>query len=134
MVCDIVRAVAACTGTDPSEIGVITPYRAQLARIKAALLPPPSSPQPLLIEVSTIDQYQGRDKACIVVSLVRCNSGGQVGDLLRDWKRINVALTRARAKLILIGCARTLRHALLWNTFLDLADRNGWILRVDDNP
>ncbi|CDF41218.1 unnamed protein product [Chondrus crispus] len=56
--------------------------------------------------VYTIDQYQGRDSDCVIVSFVRCS--GSVGPLLKDWRRVNVALTRAKQKLILVGCSKTL--------------------------
>jgi DNA replication ATP-dependent helicase Dna2 len=59
-------------------------------------------------EVSLPCQYQGRDKECIIVSLVRANDKGLVGDLLTDWRRINVAITRAKHKLVFFGSASTL--------------------------
>ncbi|KAI9187604.1 DNA replication endonuclease-helicase Dna2 [Blastocladiella emersonii ATCC 22665] len=152
---DMVRALVTALvvhGVRARDIGVITPYRAQLRRIAAALhhhhaparaaaqlsgtalaaaLVDASAAADLApVECLTIDQYQGRDKDVIVVSLVRCNAHGQVGDLLMDWKRINVALTRARAKLVLIGCATTLRNSLLWTTFLDVIEQNGWMISV----
>ncbi|ORZ36035.1 AAA domain-domain-containing protein [Catenaria anguillulae PL171] len=127
---EMVKQLAASmvlAGVQGEDIGVITPYRAQLARIRAALDAAAAGE----IECCTIDQYQGRDKTVIVVSLVRCNSQGQTGDLLRDWKRINVAMTRARCKLILIGCAETLRHSLLWATALNTIEGRGWKVTVD---
>lgn len=70
------------------------------------------------VVVSTIDQYQGKDNDCIFVSLVRTGHGvandaedGKtvgVGQLLRDWRRLNVAMTRAKTKLVFVGCARTM--------------------------
>ena len=61
------------------------------------------------LEVSTIDRYQGRDKPAIILSFVRSNSEGNVGRLLQDKRRLNVALTRAKAKLILVGSFSTLK-------------------------
>ena len=55
------------------------------------------------------DQVTGRDKECIIISFVRSNDEGNVGELLIDWRRINVALTRAKHKLIMIGSPSTLR-------------------------
>lgn len=52
------------------------------------------------IEISTVDKYQGRDKEMIILSLVRSNMEGHVGKLIKDWRRINVAFTRAKSKLI----------------------------------
>lgn len=61
------------------------------------------------LEVSTIDRYQGRDKPAIILSFVRSNPEGNVGRLLQDNRRLNVALTRAKAKLILVGSFSTLK-------------------------
>jgi len=60
------------------------------------------------LEVETIDRFQGRDKQCILLSFVRSNRNHLTGKLLDDWRRLNVALTRAKAKLILIGDKKTL--------------------------
>jgi DNA replication ATP-dependent helicase Dna2 len=85
-----------------------------------------SGPQ-LNVEINTVDKYQGRDKLCVIVSLVRSNAGGHVGDLLRDWRRVNVAVTRAKRKLILLGSRRTLNHNMLFQELLALLERNSWI-------
>ena len=55
-----------------------------------------------LVDVFTIDKYQGRDKDCILLSLVRSNKNHDIGELLSDDRRINVALTRSRSKLIFV--------------------------------
>ena len=60
------------------------------------------------LELSTIDRYQGRDKDVIILSTVRSNAGGKVGRLLLDMRRLNVALTRAKCKLIIVGSFSTL--------------------------
>jgi DNA replication ATP-dependent helicase Dna2 len=60
------------------------------------------------LEVSTIDRYQGRDKDAIVLSFVRSNLKGKVGRLLEDFRRLNVAVTRAKCKLVLVGSYSTL--------------------------
>lgn len=60
------------------------------------------------LEVSTVDRYQGRDKEAIVLSFVRSNTKGRVGRLLEDFRRLNVAVTRAKSKLVMIGSFRTL--------------------------
>ncbi|GFO46497.1 hypothetical protein PoB_007300200 [Plakobranchus ocellatus] len=80
-------------------VGVISPYRSQvqlLQQMVHACLPLAG------VEVNTVDQYQGRDKSVIIVSFVRTETDN-VGELLKDLRRLNVALTRARCKLILIG-------------------------------
>ena len=70
---------------------------------------------PCYLEVSTVDKFQGRDKDCIIVSLVRTNCGSHIGGLLRDWRRVNVAFTRAKKKLILIGSELALRSIPIWD-------------------
>jgi len=59
----------------------------------------------------TADRFQGRDKSVVVLSLVRSNAAGSIGELLRDWRRINVAFTRARTKLVVVGSRSTMRGA-----------------------
>lgn len=61
------------------------------------------------METSTIDRYQGRDKEVIILSFVRSNSKSKVGKLLSDFRRLNVAVTRAKCKLIMIGSLSTVR-------------------------
>jgi DNA replication ATP-dependent helicase Dna2 len=59
------------------------------------------------VEVLTIDKSQGRDTRCVIVSLVRCNDNGEIANLLEDPRRVNVAITRAKHKLLLLGSGRT---------------------------
>ena len=65
------------------------------------------------LEISTVDRYQGRDKDAIILSFVRSNPEGNTGRLLQDKRRLNVALTRAKAKLIMIGSFSTLKSGSL---------------------
>ncbi|KAG7381794.1 Tripartite DNA replication factor [Phytophthora pseudosyringae] len=98
----------------PEEIAVISPFRSQVALLQqhltavAAFRRAGGSEWVHSIEVSTIDKYQGKDKGVILVSFVRCNEEKHVGELLTDWRRINVALTRAKQKLLLVGSESTL--------------------------
>jgi superfamily I DNA and/or RNA helicase len=62
------------------------------------------------LELSTIDRYQGRDKPVIILSLVRSNPGGKAGRLLQDIRRLNVAITRAKSKLFIVGSFSTLTN------------------------
>ncbi|KAK2854168.1 hypothetical protein Q5P01_006829 [Channa striata] len=94
-------------GCKPSDIGVIAPYRQQLKTISALL----QSPAFTGVEVNTVDRYQGRDKSLIVLSFVRSTAEeGNLGELLKDWRRLNVAITRAKHKLLMLGSATTLRR------------------------
>uniref|UniRef100_A0A8C7B862 DNA replication ATP-dependent helicase/nuclease DNA2 n=1 Tax=Neovison vison TaxID=452646 RepID=A0A8C7B862_NEOVI len=93
-------------GCKPSDIGIIAPYRQQLKIINDLLFH--SSVR--MVEVNTVDKYQGRDKSIILVSFVRSNKDGPLGELLKDWRRLNVAITRAKHKLILLGCVPSLNR------------------------
>ena len=95
-------------GHDLFTIGVISPFRAQIKVIEDN--DTVSSWKRNGLELSTIDKYQGRDKSTIIVSLVRSNEKGNAGRLLQDARRLNVAFTRAKCKLIVIGSYRTLRN------------------------
>lgn len=115
-------------------IGVISPYRSQLRVIKAAL-DKQLQGNPLVdadrVEVNTVDRYQGRDKDCIILSLVRSNLNQAVGELLNNWRRINVAITRAKTKMIFVGSARTLRGSAVFDRLLAALSREG---RVHSMP
>ncbi|KAG8995284.1 Tripartite DNA replication factor [Tulasnella sp. JGI-2019a] len=115
------------TGVLPSQIGIISPYRQQI-KLLTHLFRNTEAEQE--IEILTADRSQGRDKDCILMSMVRSNDEGQVGDLLRDWRRMNVSLTRAKAKLIVFGSRSTLQGVPLWNEFFGLMEERGWIVRL----
>ncbi|KAK3554178.1 hypothetical protein QTP70_019104, partial [Hemibagrus guttatus] len=91
-------------GCRASDIGVIAPYRQQLKAISALL----EEESFRAVEVNTVDKYQGRDKSVIIVSFVRSHTEGNLGELLKDWRRLNVAITRAKHKLLMLGSAPTL--------------------------
>lgn len=95
----------------PSDIGVISPYEQQVNRLKDKL-------GNRGFEIKTIDGFQGREKEVIVVSFVRSNSEGNLG-FLTDYRRLNVALTRAKKKLILIGNKDTLSQNKVYKRLLD---------------
>ncbi|XP_037256405.1 DNA replication ATP-dependent helicase/nuclease DNA2 isoform X1 [Falco biarmicus] len=87
-------------GCKPSDIGIISPYRHQLKTITDLM----AKLNENRVEVNTVDKYQGRDKSIIIVSFVRNSSDENLGTLLKDWRRLNVAITRAKHKLIMVGC------------------------------
>ena len=94
-------------GVQGSQLGVVSPYRAQLQQLESAFSKVAYIPKTL--EIHTIDRFQGRDKEVIIMSWVRSNDQNSAGRLLRDWRRINVAVTRAKHKLIMVGSFTTLR-------------------------
>ena len=109
------------TGVLAKDIGVITLYRSQLALVKFSLRHRPG------VEMHTADRFQGRDKEVIVLSLVRSNENQIVGDLLKDWRRVNVALTRARTKLLVLGSKSTIVGNDLLKDFVALMESKSWL-------
>ena len=93
------------------DVGIISPYRAQVQLLRQRVKKHEYfKPFRSFISVNTVDGFQGQERDIIVISLVRSNDEGQIG-FLRDLRRMNVAITRARMKLIIIGDASTLtRH------------------------
>ncbi|KAJ3009133.1 UNVERIFIED_CONTAM: Tripartite DNA replication factor [Siphonaria sp. JEL0065] len=146
LVGQVVQGLIMC-GVDAGDVGIMSPYRAQLKLIGHELKGvtgisggivatqdegSSNSERSVVgaVEVLTIDKYQGRDKSCVLVSLVRSNPKKNVGDLLRDWRRLNVAFTRAKQKLIIFGSKSTLSGTLAFSEFLDIVDGKQWTLTL----
>ena len=93
------------------DVGIISPYRAQVQYLRRLLKKREFfKPFRQLVSVNTVDGFQGQERDIILISLVRANDEGQIG-FLRDLRRMNVAITRARMKLIILGDASTMtRH------------------------
>ena len=93
------------------DVGIISPYRAQVQYLRRLLMKKEYfKPFRRAISVNTVDGFQGQERDIIVISLVRSNDDGQIG-FLRDLRRMNVAITRARMKLIILGDKDTMtRH------------------------
>jgi DNA replication ATP-dependent helicase Dna2 len=144
----LVAALSVC-GCDLSEVGVICPYKSQVRLLRTALddsskyyrssgssgsssgsASSSSQAAAAGVELNTADKYQGRDKSVIIVSLVRSNTAGQVGELLRNWRRVNVLLSRAKQKLVLIGSAATLSHCAVLSALVAAVRDRGWVLQL----
>ena len=107
------------------DVGIISPYRAQVQFLRRLLMKREFfKPFRRLISVNTVDGFQGQERDIIVISLVRSNDEGQIG-FLRDLRRMNVAITRARMKLIILGDKETMtRHPFyrrLWQYIQQLS-------------
>ena len=90
------------------DVGIISPYRAQVQLLRRMIKKREFfKPYRHLISVNTVDGFQGQERDVIILSLVRSNDEGQIG-FLRDLRRMNVAITRARMKLIILGSVGTL--------------------------
>ena len=102
------------------DVGIISPYRAQVQYLRSLIKKREFfKPYRSLVSVNTVDGFQGQERDVILISLVRSNEEGQIG-FLRDLRRMNVAITRARMKLIILGNVRTMtRHPFykkLWDS------------------
>ena len=104
-------------GLYPRELALISPYWDQVDRIRDELGRDD-------IEVKTVDGFQGREKEAVLISLVRSNEAGSVG-FLRDIRRFNVALTRARRKAIVVGDSSTISGVKAYGEFVEYAEDRG---------
>lgn len=104
-------------GVPPAEIAVISAYSAQVRLLVS------KSPHPQ-VEIDSVDGFQGREKELVIVSLVRSNMDGEMG-FLADTRRMNVAMTRARKRLVVIGDGATLTTLDFYKKFIEYAESVG---------
>lgn len=106
-------------GIKPEQIGIITPYEGQRAYLVQYMQYSGSLHQKIYqeIEVASVDAFQGREKDIIILSCVRANEHQGIG-FLNDPRRLNVALTRAKYGVIVVGNPKVLSKQLLWNHLL----------------
>lgn len=111
------------SGVPCEDIGVMTLYRAQLRLLKKIFNKNVYDG----LEILTADQFQGRDKKCIIISMVRRNSQLNGGALLKELRRVNVAMTRAKSKLIIIGSKSTIGSVPEIKSFVNLLEERNWV-------
>ena len=99
-------------------VGVISPYRAQVELLQETFADVSQ------VSVNTIDSFQGQERDVIYMSLVRSNPKSEIG-FLKDYRRMNVAMTRARKKLVIIGDSATLGNDRFYGDFLSYAEEIG---------
>jgi len=75
------------------------------------------------VTIDTIDSFQGQERDVVIISLVRSNPEGEIG-FLKDYRRMNVAMTRAKKKLILIGDSATLGQDKFYSDFIEFCEKN----------
>jgi ATP-dependent RNA/DNA helicase IGHMBP2 len=112
----IVQSLLDTEQLDPLRTAFISPYAGQVIAAKEAL--------PAALRVSTIDSFQGQEKENIILSLVRSNDDGDIG-FLKDYRRMNVAITRAKEKLFVIGDSATIGADSFYNAFLTYIEKKG---------
>jgi len=112
----IVQKIMETELLDPLATAFISPYAGQVAAAKEVL--------PKQMRISTIDSFQGQEKETIILSLVRSNDDGDIG-FLKDYRRMNVAITRAKEQLFVIGDSATIGADNFYNAFLTYIEQNG---------
>ena len=113
---NLVKRLSELVHLDKSTIGIIAPYRAQVTLLRKIVSNVSMS------DISTVDQFQGRDKDVIIISCTRTklkSCKDDTEDILCDWRRLNVAVTRAKAKLWLIGNSKILKSYEPFKKLLD---------------
>jgi len=104
-------------GLEPTDIGIITPYKDQADLINEKM-------DQKQLEVDTVDGFQGREKELIILSLTRSNRNGVIG-FLRDLRRLNVSLTRAKRKLVVLCDVETLSSHETYKKLFDYMEKEG---------
>jgi len=99
-------------------VAIVTPYREQVEYIKAHLNDHFQAEEIAQIQVDTVDAFQGQEKDLIYISMVRSNAKNQIG-FLKDYRRMNVAVTRARKKLVVVGDSGTIANDTFYKQVLD---------------
>lgn len=107
-----------CVGAD--KIAVITPYKTQVRELQKAFREELGEESHRMIEVNSVDGFQGREKDIILFSCVRADPRAGIG-FLSDRRRMNVALTRARRCLLVLGCCDALRRDSSWRALVEVS-------------
>ncbi|HNP99960.1 MAG TPA: AAA domain-containing protein, partial [Bacteroidia bacterium] len=113
---DIAKQLIELYSLDYKQTAFISPYAGQVVSAKEIL---PSS-----MRISTVDSFQGQEMQNLIVSLVRSNEVGEIG-FLKDYRRMNVAITRAKEKLFVIGDSATIGHDDFYSGYLDYVEKHG---------
>ena len=113
--------------TKKPTIAIISPYKQQVSILKG-LMEHAEELKPFLpfISINTVDSFQGQERDIVYISMTRSNANGEIG-FLSDIRRMNVAMTRARKKLVVIGDSATLAQFPYYNNFISFAEgKNAW--------
>ncbi len=113
---DIILKLLEAEQLDKIKTAVISPYSGQVLAARELL--------DTSIRISTIDSFQGQEKENIIISLVRSNEAWDIG-FLKDYRRMNVAITRAQNRLYVIGDSATIGHDRFYKSFLEYVEKNG---------
>ncbi|XP_023349496.1 putative regulator of nonsense transcripts 1, partial [Eurytemora carolleeae] len=125
---EVAETVQQLTRANPVSIGIITFYNKQKANISLEI----QTRRIHGVDVNTVDGYQGSERDVIIISCVR--SGGESIGFLSDKERVNVALTRAKQALILIGDLDTLKKNEMWGGMISNGRSRRVVYNLDQNP
>jgi len=119
-------------GMDPDEIGVVTPYLGQKAFLQVII----ENSQTPKVQVESVDGFQGREKGIIIFSTVRSNDGTIGIGFLSDRRRMNVALTRAKFGLIIVGNSSLLEGDNVWEDLIKHYKKKGYVVteEIEEMP
>lgn len=106
--------------SNSATVAMISPYRRQVSCLERLR----NEDLPFVTQVQTIDAFQGQERDVVMVSLVRSNDRGEIG-FLKDYRRLNVAMTRARRKLVVLGDSATLAGDEFFAAFVEHCQQNG---------
>lgn len=106
-------------GISEEDIGIISPYADQVKVIQ----------EKTPVEVKTVDGFQGREKEIIIISTVRSNDDGNIG-FLKDLRRLNVAITRAKRKLIIVGNKETLKNSPTYTRLIEFVENENLLVDI----
>lgn len=122
------------------DIGIISPYRSQVGLVKSLIIEQQKHIVKTLgsdasdialheanADVCTVDKFQGSDKDTIILSLVKSNPKNYPGTHVSDWQRMNVAITRAKSKLIIIGSLATMKRSPFFESIINMLDNESII-------
>ncbi|MFK7773878.1 MAG: AAA domain-containing protein, partial [Saprospiraceae bacterium] len=103
----------------------ITPYRSQIVHMKEQFTEDETlAVYQDFVTINTIDGFQGQERDVIYISLVRSNDKNEIG-FLNDYRRMNVAMTRARKQLVIIGDSATIGQDKFYGKFIDYVEKSG---------
>jgi len=112
-----------------SQVALISPYRHQVKLLKDQFKSTFGEQSKEVIDVNTVDGFQGREKEVVIFSCVRCNKEQKIG-FVDDFRRMNVAITRARSAVLVIGSASTLQKDKHWNNLVESAKERNHYFKV----
>ncbi|KAK3144776.1 hypothetical protein QOZ80_4AG0317720 [Eleusine coracana subsp. coracana] len=111
------------------QVAVISPYKHQVKLLKDHFRSTFGDQSKEVIDVNTVDGFQGREKEIVIFSCVRCNKEQRIG-FLDDFRRMNVAITRARSAVLVVGSASTLKQDKHWSNLVESAKERGRYFKV----